>query len=131
MRIVVFYVYLSLLLVIGGAALYVGTHQAHNSYSSAHNLPKKAHTKLSNSDQGNSWLEDADIDLDEDYLRGHDAEDHTKNSLLVNKYALSAKWYLSFAPALILHCQNKNFNTHTPLGGHSSPLYITQRVLRI
>lgn len=131
MRIVVFYVYLSLLLVVGGAALYVGTHYAHNSYSSAHNLPKKTHTKLSNSDQGNSWIEDADIDLDEDYLRGHDAEDHTNSSLLINRYALSEKWYLSFAPSLSFSCPGKDFNKYPRVCGHSSPLYITQRVLRI
>jgi hypothetical protein len=131
MRIVVFYVYLSLLLVIGGAALYVGTHYAHSSYSSAHNLPKKAHTKLSNSDQGASWIEDADIDLDEDYLRGHDAEDNANNILLVDKYALAAKWYSCFVPALILNYNNQNFNTSPAICGHSSPLYITQRVLRI
>lgn len=130
MRIVVFYVYLSLLLIIGGTALYVGTHYAHNSYSTVHNPTKKAHAKLTNSNQSNSLIEDADIDLDEDYLRDHDTEDGTTKSLLVDRYALSVKWYLSFAPAVILS-YNKNFVNYLPLSGNSSPLYITQRVLRI
>lgn len=131
MRIVVFYVYLSLLLFIGGTALYVGTHDAHNSSSSAHSIPKKTHVKLSSSDQGNSLIEDADIDLDEDYLRGHDAEEGSNNSLLVNTYALSAKWYLSFSPSVILSFDHNNFINYPPVCGNSSPLYITQRVLRI
>jgi len=131
MRAVVFYVYLSLLLLCGGYALYASMHYSHTGYSSARNAVKRQHSKLANGNQNNTVIDDADIDLDEDNLSGADAEEGGAKQLIAGKYALTNRWYLTFSRPLILNNYQKSFKVSPSCCGDSSPIYITQRVLRI
>lgn len=128
MRAVVLYVCLYLVMLCGGHAVFAGTHHSRSCYPPVQGFPKKQ-VKLTSADQGNSILDDADLDLDEDYLNGHD--DAGSNHLPAERYTLSDSWYLAFSPLLILNYYNKRFKTFPPFCGDSSPIYITQRVLRI
>jgi hypothetical protein len=131
MRAVVFYVYLSLLLFCGGYALYATTHYSHTGYSAARNAVKRQHSKVTPGSQTNTSIDDADIDLDEDYLGGHDTDEGSTIKTVTDRYALTSRWYLSFANAVILNYTPKPDLISPPICGDPSPLYITQRVLRI
>jgi len=129
MRAIVFYVYLSLLLFCGGYALYASTHYSHTGYSAARKAVKKQRSKLAHSNQNNPVIDDAEIDLDEDTVSG--ADDQGQNKIATIKSTLPVTWYLTFCSSpLADHC-NKPFKISVAVNGDSSPIYITQRVLRI
>lgn len=131
MRAVVFFVCLCLLLLCGGNTVYAGTqHSSSNSHSS-HSPAKRQHAKLTNTNQDNSILDDADLDVDEDYLRGHDADDGHINTFLAERNSMPDKWYLNFSPLFNLDFCNKRFKAFPPFCGDVSPIYIKQRVLKI
>jgi len=131
MRAVVFHIYLSLLLLCGGYALYATTHYSHTGYSSARKAVKRQHSKLAHGNQNNTIIDDAEIDFDEDNLNGPDADDAGTNKLLAGKYSITSRWYLSFSRPVISHYYQKSFIVSPAVHGDSSPIYITQRVLRI
>jgi hypothetical protein len=126
----VFYSYLFLLMLCGGLALYAGTQQGHNGCSSTRGPAKKQHLKLNSTDRGDTLLDEADIDADDEYHSDHD-EDEGLNKFLTAKHSLTNSWYLTFAMEPISNYYSKRLNTLPPFCGNSSPIYITQRVLRI
>lgn len=131
MRAVVFSICLCMLLLCGGNAVYAGTHDSKGSSSSTHRLPKRQHAKLTNTSQDNTILDDADLDLDEDYLRGHDTDDGNRNTFLAERCSMPEKWYLAFSPLFNLDYYNKRFKAFPAFYGDASPIYIRQRVLKI
>jgi hypothetical protein len=135
MRIVVFYISLCIMLLCGSQTLMAASVSAathgYKANGPAHTPAKRQHSKLSNNRQDNSILDEADIDLDEDYLGRRDIQDDTTNKLAVQKYSLQAWLYRSLCPQLILAQYNKRFNSIPPFRVNASPLYITQRVLKI
>jgi len=131
MKIIVFYGYLFLILLCGGQSLYAGTHLRSISSHTHRNLPKKQHVKITDTNQNNSLIEDSEIDLEEDHLGDHDVQDCTNNHFLAHGDYFSEKWYITFSPPVSLNYNHNNFISNPPFCGNSSPLYITQRVLRI
>ncbi|MBF7091588.1 hypothetical protein IUY40_08550 [Flavobacterium sp. ALJ2] len=125
-KLIVLFVYLGLLLLGGGQYLNAGTHQNSNS----HSLEKKHRVKFTNQDSGNSLIEDAYLDIDEEHLGG-DIKDGISDKLFAGNYSLLDNWYLTIScQSLLNHC-HKNFKIFTPFCGQTNPIYITQRVLRI
>lgn len=130
-RIVVFFVSLCFLLLGGGHYLHAAG-MNHNLVpkSLSRTLGKNHQVKFTGSDQGGTVIEDADLDLEEEYLSGHDV-DGGANKFFAGKYNLQGRWYLTFSPQSILNDYYKSFKIFMPFCGNSSPIYITQRVLRI
>lgn len=131
MRGFVFYIYLGLLLLCGGQTLYANTHHSLRQHSSPRDLAKKPHTKLSNNDQNNTFFEDADIDVEEESLGDHDADDAGTNQFVPVKYCLPDWLYLTSAELIVSNYYTNRFKIIPQICGDTSPLYITQRVLRI
>jgi hypothetical protein len=127
-KLVVLFVYMSLLLLGGGQYLNAGTH--HNSHSS-HSLENKHRVKFTNQDSGNSIIEDADLDVDEEHLGGNDIKDDVSNKLFAGNNSLLDNWYLTISCQSILDHYQKYLKNFVPFCGQSNPIYITQRVLRI
>ncbi|MEO8238382.1 MAG: hypothetical protein ABI793_18075 [Flavobacterium sp.] len=124
-KLIVFLIFMNFLLLGGGQYLNAGTHQ--NSHSQ--NLEKRHRVKFTSQDQGNSIIEEADIDLDEDHL----GDDNFKNSVTKNftaNYKLLDNWYLTFSSQIVVN-YHSHFKLFVPFCGNSNPIYITQRVLRI
>lgn len=121
-KLIVFLVFMNLLLLGGGQYLNA------NTFSHHHNLAQKHRVKFTSQDRGSSIIEDADVDLEEDLLGNDDA-------LLTNKffavsYSLVDNLYLALSDQSAANDSNR-FKISTPSLGHSNPIYITQRVLRI
>lgn len=126
----VFYIYLFLLFLCGGHSVYAGTHQDRNSTPSTRGTAKKQHVKLNNTSQGDPLLDEGDIDADDEYRTDHD-DDEGPVKFLATKYGVTDNWYLTFSIQPISNHYNRHFNTLPEFCGNSSPIYITQRVLRI
>ncbi|PBJ14418.1 hypothetical protein [Flavobacterium sp. ACN6] len=125
-KLIVFLVFMNMLLLGGGQYLNANTFEL----PQHHNLEKKHHVKFTSQDRGSSTIEDAaDIDIEEDLL-GNDDVDGLTNKFFAASYSLVDDLYLSLSDQSLANDSNR-FKISTPALGHSNPLYITQRVLRI
>lgn len=131
MRVAVFYVCLYLLMLCGGHALYASARHHSSSSSPVQNPAKHKHVKLSNNDEGKTVIDDAEIDLDEEHLNGDDAGEVTANKFLAGKYSLQNRWYITCSSRAVAENYHNDFQIISSIRGESSPIYITQRVLRI
>ncbi|WP_433832793.1 hypothetical protein [Flavobacterium anhuiense] len=124
-KLIVFLVFMNMLLFGGGQYLNANTFGPHN-----HHHLQKHRVKFTNQDRGSSTIEEAtDVDLEEDLTGGDDV------NLLTNKY-FTASYSLVDALYLALSDQSaandaNRLKISAPVLGHSNPIYITQRVLRI
>jgi hypothetical protein len=123
-KLVVFLVFMNFLLLGGGQYL-----NAENHHNSHHNLERRHHVKFTNQDQGNSIIEDADLDLDEEFL-GHDLKDKLTNKFFAANYSLIDNLYLALSSQIVVNSYSL-LEILGPSCGQSNPIYITQRVLRI
>jgi hypothetical protein len=96
-----------------------------------HNLEKKHRVKFTNHERGSSTIEDAtDIDIEEDLLGNDDANDGLTNKFFAASYSLVEDLYLALSDQSDANDSDR-LKISTPFLGHSNPIYITQRVLRI
>ncbi|MGO4773672.1 hypothetical protein ACEN2I_18620 [Flavobacterium sp. W22_SRS_FK3] len=124
-RLTLFLIFLNFLLLSGGQYLNAETLQ-----NSAHNYGHKHRVKYTNQDQGSSIIEEADLDLDDEYLGDDAHENDVVNKFFAANYSLLDNWYLTFSDQIIVN-YHSHFKFFVPFCGHSNPIYITQRVLRI
>lgn len=122
-KLIVFLVFMNLLLLGGGQYLNA------NTFSHNHHLAQKHRVKFTNQDRGTSIIEDADIDLEED-LVGSDDTNLLTNKFFAASYSLVDTLYLALSDQSAANDSNR-LKISTPFFGHSNPIYITQRVLRI
>lgn len=122
-KLVVFLTFMNFLLLGGGQYLNAETH-----LNSHHTLEKRHRVKFTNNDQGSSIIEDADLDLDEEYF-GDDLKGVLSKSFAAN-YSLLDNWYLTLSRQTAAKTSN-HFDIFGSSCGQSNPIYITQRVLRI
>ncbi|MFV5692039.1 hypothetical protein ACM55K_08445 [Flavobacterium sp. LT1R49] len=131
MRVVVFFVCLCIHLLGGGSYLHAETNHNHVSYSSTPNLVKNQQVKLKNENQGSIVIEYTDLDLDEEYSSGEDIKNGVSSKFFAGKDSLLNSWYLPVSQLSISNYYYKRFKIFMPFCGNSSPIYITNRVLRI
>jgi hypothetical protein len=129
MRVSIFYIYLSFLLLFGGNYLYAETHHSATSYSFTQNLEKKQQVKHRNLNHHSSLTESDD--LDEEFQISDKLNEGEMNKLLVGNLSLSNCWYLKFSNPLAFKDYSKNITIFSTFCGQSNPIYITHSVLRI
>lgn len=122
-KLIVFLVFMNLLLLGGGQYLNA------NTFSHNHHLAQKHRVKFTSQDRGSSIIEDADVDLEEDLL-GSDDSSLLTNKFFAASYSLVDTLYLALSDQSAANDSNR-LKISTPFFGHSNPIYITQRVLRI
>ena len=124
-KLIVFLVFMNMLLFGGGQYLNANTFGAHT-----HHHLQKHRVKFTNQDRGTSTIEEAtDIDLEEDLVGGEDV-DLLANKYFTASYSLVDALYLALSDQSAANDSNR-LKISTPVFGHSNPIYITQRVLRI
>ena len=131
MRKVRFLVYLCILLVGVGHNFYAETHPSTICFTFNSNITKNHPLKFTNKDQTNTIIEDVDMDLEEEHLGGEDAKFKGKSDFFTGKFNFHNNWHSSIASIHILNQYYKSFKNVPPFCVHSTPFYITQRVLRI
>ena len=122
-KLIVFLVFMNMLLFGGGQYLNA------NTFSKHHTIEHKHRVKFTSQDRGSSLIEDADIDIEEDLLGGDDVNTLT-NKYFTASYSLVDALYLALSDQSAANDSNR-LKISTPVLGHSNPIYITQRVLRI
>ncbi|SHH42147.1 hypothetical protein [Flavobacterium defluvii] len=122
-KLIVFLVFMNLLLLGGGQYLNA------NTFSHNHSLAQKHRVKFTSQDRGSSIIEDADVDLEEDLVGNDDANLLTGKFFAVS-YSLVDTMYLTLLDQSAANDSNR-LKISTPIFGHSNPIYITLRVLRI
>lgn len=124
-RIIVFMVFMNFLLLGGGQYVNAGTHQnSHHTYEHKHRVKYITH------EQGTSIIEEADVDLDEEFHGGDTLKSDLSNKVFAANYSLLDNWYLTFSDQITVN-YHSHFKFFVPFCGYSNPIYITQRVLRI
>ncbi|WP_281633516.1 hypothetical protein [Flavobacterium luteolum] len=124
-KLIVFLVFMNMLLFGGGQYLNANTFGPHN-----HHHLQKHRVKFTNQDRGTSTIEEAtDIDLEEDLVGGEDV-DLLTNKYFTASYSLVDTLYLALSDQSAANDSNR-LKFSAPIFGHSNPIYITQRVLRI
>jgi hypothetical protein len=131
MRAIVFFVYLCFHLLGGGHYLHADTNHGSTNYSSSYNFTKNLKVKLLNQDQGSLLIEDADVDLDEEHTSGDNTKAGVSDKFIFKKHSLLDSWYLTFSHQFVLKDYSECFKIFLLFCGHSNPIYIRQRVLRI
>ncbi len=124
-KLIVFLVFMNFLLLGGGQYLNAETHQ-----NPQHNLQRRHHVKFTSQDQGSSIIEDADVDLDEDFPGNDDLKGGLSNKFFAANYSLVDSLYLTISRQFVVNSFNR-FEFFGSSCGQSNPIYITQRVLRI
>jgi hypothetical protein len=124
-KLVLFLTFINFLLLGGGQYLNAETH-----LNTHHYLEKKHRVKFTNNEQGSSIIEDADLDLDEEYLGSDDLKDGFLTKFSATNYSLLNNLNLTFSRQIVANSYNL-FEILGPSCGQSNPIYITQRVLRI
>jgi len=129
MRAIVFFFSVFFFLLGGKNAAYAGMHGSHNSHLLKIGVAKSQSSVLTDKDQ-NTLIEDSDVDMEEE---SH-ISDHVKNSVTqkfyTGKYNLTDYRHALTSLFVLNHYYNR-FKIYSRFCGYSSPIYISQRVLRI
>ncbi|KEQ30269.1 hypothetical protein [Pedobacter antarcticus] len=132
MRVLVFFVSLFFLLLGGGYDLYANTQPHSSNGLPGHTHSKSHHVKFKSADQDSSIIENSEVDLEDESLHGDDVKDAADSyKFLSGKYSLLNKWYVTLYKQFISNEYEEPFKALQQSYIQSSPLYITQRVLRI
>lgn len=131
MRTIVFFVYLCFHLLGGGHYLHANTNLNNSNHTSQYNFTKNIRVKLINQDFGSLIIEDADLDLDEEHVSGDNTKVGASDRFIFKKYSLLDRWYLTFSHQFLFNAPSERSKIFLPFSGHSNPIYIQQRVLRI
>jgi len=79
----------------------------------------------------NLLIEYSDFDLDEEFSGSNDYRESKPNQLLAVKQFFFDKWYLTYSAAFNESYCRAPFFSYKLINGQSTPIYITQSVLRI
>ena len=130
MKTLVFLIYGFFLLLGGGEYFYAATSPSQVKYFST-KFTQYKHTKIINVDQNTTIIEDNDIELEEDYLSGEDFNSNCLNHFPLGKYTLINTLYRLQFRQLLLNYYFTKIKISSFFFTSSSPIFITQRVLRI
>jgi hypothetical protein len=131
MRAIVNFICLCIFLLGGGQHLHAETHSIGISDSPSWDFVKKQHVKLRTAEPGSVLIEDADVDLDEEFHRSDDLNKGNANKIFAVKHSLLDGLYLTFSNEFIYKDYSKQIENFTPNCGHSNPIYLEIGVLRI
>ena len=131
MKQTVFILYFFTLLLTGGNKMQANLHKS--VFVSISNLNRSSieQGQITILDHSYSLIEYSDFDLDEEFSHSDHHEDAKTNKLFQVKHSLLAKWYLSYGDSLENPHRHNVFYNCEPIRGQSTPVYITNKALRI
>lgn len=91
----------------------------------------KHQVKYKKLDSSSVLIEEADIDLDEEFHSGDNLNKGNTNNFAVSNYKLLDNWYLTYSSQFQYKDNSKQFNFFAPYYGHDNPIYLEIGVLRI
>jgi hypothetical protein len=131
MRVVVFFISLFFLLLNGGQPSYAGTQGEKTNYCSYQTHFQTKQIQYSSDNRNLTLFDETDLNLEEEYQHNDDFEKSTENKLVTTKNNSLIGLYASKSNQVLLNYYKKNQQIFHSLCGNSSPIYISQGVLRI
>lgn len=131
MKQTVFILYFFTLLLTGGNKMQANLYKSTFVSISNCNLLSIEQYQITILHHSNSLIEYSDFDLDEEFSHCDNHEDAKTNKLFQVKHSLLAKWYLSYGDSLENPYYHNVFYNCEPIRGQTTPIYITNKVLRI
>jgi len=131
MKALVFYLYLFFHLLGGGHSAYAIKENNQAIATQTQNITKKHPVKFTNKNQSSTLIEDTDLDLEEEHASNENNELGSANNFFKDKDKIHDKWYEIHFELFFFNKYSKNNKTFVAFNGHSSPIYIIQRVLRL
>lgn len=128
MKRIAYIFYLFLLLPFGSLSLHASEQECRPTEVTVMKTIEKQSDSIANKDQDTTVIEDTDWDWEEEYVNVERTKDSNASRFSVQKYAHPFSWHSSPMPTFTV---NQNYNIFQVVPGHTSPIYITQRVLRI
>ena len=131
MRLVAFIAYMFFLLTNGGENLHATTYRAPLHTTSEQKVGSKRLVKFVADDRGVSFIEDSDNDVEEEYGHQNDVKEDTFSKIV---YLQPLAIHQRVLPSLYTLLNSSYVRRHKitpPFCGFKSPLFITQRVIRI
>jgi hypothetical protein len=129
-RVILHFMYLWILLLGGGELMHASILPKNIIESPSFDFVKKHHVRYKTLESNNVLLEEAAVDLDEDF---HGSETLKKSDFnnFINKHSLSDNWYLILLNPFNLkdYTQQNTFVASTC--GYYNPIYLSIGVLRI
>ena len=113
------------MLLAGGQDVYANTHQQAVHKNLKHDVTKNHHVKFTGRNSDSTVIEDTDLDLEEECVS---VKDGGTNKFFIDKYSFPHN-----RSSVLAYCNNyfTQFRNFPVNFGHSSPIYIVHRVLRI
>jgi hypothetical protein len=131
MRTIVNFICLCIFLLGGGQHLHAEIPSIGISDSPSWNFVKKQQVKLRTAEPSSVLIEDADVDLEEEFHSSDNLNKGNANRIAVVKNSLLDDWYLTFSSTYIFKDYSKQFENFAPNCAHSNPIYLRIGVLRI
>lgn len=131
MKTLVFFMYMFFLLLGGGQYFYASTSASHELKSTFPKFTKDKHSERILDNQSTTLIEDTDVDAEVEFIDSEDYKENVVNKFISSKYSLLNTLYASNYRQLLLNYYCTQFNISPVLGISTSPIYITQQVLRI
>ncbi|PRZ20099.1 hypothetical protein [Flavobacterium granuli] len=127
MRTIVYYIYLSLLLLCGGKHVFAANNPITTVCSFDHNFAEKQELKISNPAKSSLSIDQADIDLDEEFHTDSNSADGTAKLVATLSHSICFSSLHSF----VAKDYSNRIKIFSSFCGYFNPIYIKQRVLRI
>ena len=133
MRALLFITYLFALLLTGGNETHANTHTVSNAPISQLKTTYKAHPEFLHSTREHSLptIVNKDFDLNEEYSSSDICKDSAAFKTAKFKPTVLTKWYVSNDNSFVISFPYNRLYFTKPISGKSTPIYITQSVLRI
>ena len=131
MRVIVNFICLCIFLLGGGQYLHADTQSNAICNSPSWDFIKKQQVKVKTAEPGTVLIEEADVDLDEEFHSSDDLNKTSSNKILSVNHSLLDSWYLTFSSTFIFKDCSKNNIIFAANCDYSNPIYLRIGILRI
>jgi len=130
-KVIGYMMYLLILLLGSSQFVHANTSSKIISDSPSWDFVKKHQVKVKCLDSSSVLIEDADLDLDEEFHSGDNLDNGNANNYAIRQQSLFDSWYLTFSSQFLFRDYSKQIKISTTPCGYSSPIYLSIGVFRI
>jgi hypothetical protein len=120
----IYYIFLILLLSVGGNHLFANSHKSATNSSFYKNGAKHQQVKHKNSKHQSIVNVLIAFDFEEEYHSNENQKDGDSSNLLANTKGFFNNWYLTFSEPFLFKNYSNNFKIFEPFSVHSNPIYL-------